>query len=176
MNRLGRYNSMSLEFNFEFVAHSNGGALYSASHFICTISRDTISDTFMELFEKMTYVLFQFGPTERHAIDLANIHPVRITVPGHKSTVCSTTVNTVLLAVGLENIENHLHRYSAENFWDRKSHSSSMIGDIAVVRGSNLTSDSRFSLSRLGQPDSTPALVPPLGGMIVKHREGATTE
>ncbi|KER25284.1 hypothetical protein T265_07225 [Opisthorchis viverrini] len=44
------------------------------------------------------------------------------------------------------------------------------------VRGSNSTSASRLPLSRLGQPDSTPAPVLPSGGMAVKHRKGATAE
>ncbi|KER21946.1 hypothetical protein T265_09846 [Opisthorchis viverrini] len=44
------------------------------------------------------------------------------------------------------------------------------------VRGSNPTSATRLPLSRLGQPDSIPALVLPSGGMAVRHRKGATAE
>ncbi|KAG5445405.1 V-type proton ATPase subunit C 1-A [Clonorchis sinensis] len=44
------------------------------------------------------------------------------------------------------------------------------------VRNSNPTSASRPPLSRLGQPDSIPALVFPSGGMAVRHRKGATAE
>ncbi|KER21750.1 hypothetical protein T265_09989 [Opisthorchis viverrini] len=44
------------------------------------------------------------------------------------------------------------------------------------VRGSNPTSVSRLPLSRLGQPGSIPALVPPSVGMVARHRKGATTE
>ncbi|KAG5448657.1 Actin- protein 2/3 complex subunit 4 [Clonorchis sinensis] len=44
------------------------------------------------------------------------------------------------------------------------------------VRGSNPTSSSRFTLSRLGQPGSIPALVLPSGGMAVRYRKGATAE
>ncbi|KAG5448124.1 hypothetical protein CSKR_106376 [Clonorchis sinensis] len=44
------------------------------------------------------------------------------------------------------------------------------------VRGSNPTSASRLPLSRLGQPGSIPALVPPLGGMAARHRKGASAE
>ncbi|KAG5442805.1 hypothetical protein CSKR_112268 [Clonorchis sinensis] len=40
--------------------------------------------------------------------------------------------------------------------------------DKTVVRGSNPTSASRLPLSRLGQPDSIPALVLPLGSMAPK--------
>ncbi|KER27589.1 hypothetical protein T265_05405 [Opisthorchis viverrini] len=43
------------------------------------------------------------------------------------------------------------------------------------VRGSNPTSASRLSLSRLGQPGSIPALVQPSGGMAVRLRKDATT-
>ncbi|KAG5452037.1 hypothetical protein CSKR_110645 [Clonorchis sinensis] len=38
-------------------------------------------------------------------------------------------------------------------------------------RGSNPTSASRLSLSRLGQPGSIPALVLPWGGMAARHRK-----
>ncbi|KER22435.1 hypothetical protein T265_09481 [Opisthorchis viverrini] len=44
------------------------------------------------------------------------------------------------------------------------------------VRGSNPTSSSRLSLSRLGQHGSIPGLVLSSGGMAVKHRKGAITE
>ncbi|KER31580.1 hypothetical protein T265_02218 [Opisthorchis viverrini] len=44
------------------------------------------------------------------------------------------------------------------------------------VRGSNPTSVSRLFLSRLGQPGSIPALVPPWGGMVARHRKDATAE
>ncbi|KER24809.1 hypothetical protein T265_14332, partial [Opisthorchis viverrini] len=44
------------------------------------------------------------------------------------------------------------------------------------VRGSNPTSATRLPLSRLGQPDSIPALVLPSGGMAARHRKGATVE
>ncbi|KAG5441054.1 hypothetical protein CSKR_101287 [Clonorchis sinensis] len=44
------------------------------------------------------------------------------------------------------------------------------------VRGSNPTSASRLPLSRLGQPDSIPALVLPSGGIALRHRKGATAE
>ncbi|KAG5440970.1 hypothetical protein CSKR_109713, partial [Clonorchis sinensis] len=44
------------------------------------------------------------------------------------------------------------------------------------VRGSNPTSASRLPLSGLGQPDSIPALVLPLGCMAVRHRKGVTAE
>ncbi|KAG5451943.1 hypothetical protein CSKR_110368 [Clonorchis sinensis] len=44
------------------------------------------------------------------------------------------------------------------------------------VRGSNPTSASRLPLSRLGQPGSIPALVPPSGCMAVRHQKGATAE
>ncbi|KAG5454335.1 hypothetical protein CSKR_109209, partial [Clonorchis sinensis] len=44
------------------------------------------------------------------------------------------------------------------------------------VRGSNPTSASRLSLSRLGQPGSIPALVLPSGGMAARHREGVKAE
>ncbi|GAA47598.1 protein kinase [Clonorchis sinensis] len=44
------------------------------------------------------------------------------------------------------------------------------------VRGSNPTTASRFPLSRLGQPGSTPALVLPSGGTAARHRKGATAE
>ncbi|KER34076.1 hypothetical protein T265_12497, partial [Opisthorchis viverrini] len=44
------------------------------------------------------------------------------------------------------------------------------------VRGSNPTSATRLPLSRLGQPDSIPALVLPSGGMAARHRKGATAE
>ncbi|KAG5445244.1 ATP synthase subunit alpha, mitochondrial [Clonorchis sinensis] len=43
-------------------------------------------------------------------------------------------------------------------------------------RGSNPTSVSRLSLSRIGQPSSIPDLVLPWGGMAVRHRKGATAE
>ncbi|KER26379.1 hypothetical protein T265_06362 [Opisthorchis viverrini] len=39
------------------------------------------------------------------------------------------------------------------------------------VRGSNPTSASRLPLSRLGQPDSTPALVPPSCSMADRHQK-----
>ncbi|KER27945.1 hypothetical protein T265_05144 [Opisthorchis viverrini] len=44
------------------------------------------------------------------------------------------------------------------------------------VRSSNPTSASRLPLSRLGQPGSIPALVQPSGGMVARHRKGATAE
>ncbi|KAG5442242.1 hypothetical protein CSKR_100174, partial [Clonorchis sinensis] len=44
------------------------------------------------------------------------------------------------------------------------------------VRGSNPTSASRLSLSRLEQPGSIPALVLPSGGMAARHRKGATAD
>ncbi|KAG5455281.1 hypothetical protein CSKR_113441 [Clonorchis sinensis] len=44
------------------------------------------------------------------------------------------------------------------------------------VRGSNPTSASRLPLSRLGQPDSIPALVLPSGGTAARHRKGVTAE
>ncbi|KAG5448904.1 hypothetical protein CSKR_103473, partial [Clonorchis sinensis] len=44
------------------------------------------------------------------------------------------------------------------------------------VRGSNPTSASRLPLSRLGQPDSIPALVPPSVDMAARHRKGVTAE
>ncbi|KER21205.1 hypothetical protein T265_10415 [Opisthorchis viverrini] len=44
------------------------------------------------------------------------------------------------------------------------------------VCGSNLTSASRFPLSRLGQPGSIPALVLPSGGMAARYRKGTTAE
>ncbi|KER29993.1 hypothetical protein T265_03475 [Opisthorchis viverrini] len=44
------------------------------------------------------------------------------------------------------------------------------------VRGSNEPSATRLPLSRLGQPDSIPALVLPSGGMAARHRKGATAE
>ncbi|KAG5453185.1 hypothetical protein CSKR_112746, partial [Clonorchis sinensis] len=55
-------------------------------------------------------------------------------------------------------------KWSEREFTDRK------------VRGSNPTSASRLPLSRLGQPDSIPALVQPSGGMAVRHRKGARAE
>ncbi|KAG5450266.1 hypothetical protein CSKR_112666 [Clonorchis sinensis] len=42
------------------------------------------------------------------------------------------------------------------------------------VRGSNPTSGSRLPLSRLGQPDSNPALVLLSDGMATRHRKGVT--
>ncbi|KER24060.1 hypothetical protein T265_08192 [Opisthorchis viverrini] len=42
------------------------------------------------------------------------------------------------------------------------------------VRGSNPTSATRLPLSRLRQPGSIPALVPPSCGMAARHRKGAT--
>ncbi|KAG5445264.1 hypothetical protein CSKR_110430 [Clonorchis sinensis] len=44
------------------------------------------------------------------------------------------------------------------------------------VRGSNPTSASRLSLSRLGQPGSIPALVFPSGCMAARHKKGVTPE
>ncbi|KAG5441912.1 hypothetical protein CSKR_200086 [Clonorchis sinensis] len=44
------------------------------------------------------------------------------------------------------------------------------------VRGSNPNSASRLSSSRPRPPGSIPALVPPSGGMEVRHRKGATRE
>ncbi|KER27320.1 hypothetical protein T265_05640 [Opisthorchis viverrini] len=44
------------------------------------------------------------------------------------------------------------------------------------VRGSNPTTASRLSLSRLGQPGSIPALVQSSGGTAVRHRKGAIAE
>ncbi|KAG5449319.1 hypothetical protein CSKR_100596 [Clonorchis sinensis] len=44
------------------------------------------------------------------------------------------------------------------------------------VCGSNPTSASRLPLSRLGRPDSIPALVVPSGCMAVRHRKGFTAE
>ncbi|KER23883.1 hypothetical protein T265_14541, partial [Opisthorchis viverrini] len=44
------------------------------------------------------------------------------------------------------------------------------------IGGSNPTSASQVSLSRLGQPGSIPALVLPWGGMAVRYRENATAE
>ncbi|KER25219.1 hypothetical protein T265_07261 [Opisthorchis viverrini] len=44
------------------------------------------------------------------------------------------------------------------------------------VRRSNPTSATRLPLSRLGQPDSIPALVKPSGGMAARHRKGVTAE
>ncbi|GAA57497.1 E3 ubiquitin-protein ligase NEDD4-like [Clonorchis sinensis] len=44
------------------------------------------------------------------------------------------------------------------------------------VRGSNPTFASRLPLSRLGQPDSIPALVLPSGGMATRHRKGVAAE
>ncbi|KAG5453581.1 hypothetical protein CSKR_109535 [Clonorchis sinensis] len=43
------------------------------------------------------------------------------------------------------------------------------------VRGSNPTSASRLTLSRLGQPGSIPALVLPSGGMAARHPKGCVT-
>ncbi|KAG5441923.1 hypothetical protein CSKR_106368 [Clonorchis sinensis] len=56
--------------------------------------------------------------------------------------------------------------------------SCSDIRDIAIhkVHGSNPTSASRLPLSRLGQPDSIPALVLPSGGMAARHRKGVTAK
>ncbi|KAG5453070.1 hypothetical protein CSKR_106236 [Clonorchis sinensis] len=48
--------------------------------------------------------------------------------------------------------------------------------DDNPVRGSNPTSASRLPLSRLGQPDSIPALVLPSGGMAGRHRKGAIAD
>ncbi|KER31964.1 hypothetical protein T265_01897 [Opisthorchis viverrini] len=44
------------------------------------------------------------------------------------------------------------------------------------IRGSNPTYATRLPLSRLTQPGSIPALVPPSCGMTAKHRKGATAE
>ncbi|KAG5454379.1 hypothetical protein CSKR_107239 [Clonorchis sinensis] len=44
------------------------------------------------------------------------------------------------------------------------------------ISGSKPTSPSRLPLSRLGQPDSIPALVLPSGGMAARHRKGVTAE
>ncbi|KAG5453155.1 hypothetical protein CSKR_106982 [Clonorchis sinensis] len=53
---------------------------------------------------------------------------------------------------------------SEREFTDRKVH------------GSNPTSASRFPLSRLGKPGSSPALVLPSGGITVRHRKDARVE
>ncbi|KER20579.1 hypothetical protein T265_10902 [Opisthorchis viverrini] len=44
------------------------------------------------------------------------------------------------------------------------------------IRGSKPTSATRLHLSRLGQPGSIPALVPPWCGMVARHRKGAIGE
>ncbi|KAG5450072.1 hypothetical protein CSKR_111215, partial [Clonorchis sinensis] len=59
---------------------------------------------------------------------------------------------------------SEMAQWSEREFTDRK------------VRGSNPTSAPRLPLSRLGQPDSIPALVLPSGGMTARHRKGATAE
>ncbi|KER24551.1 hypothetical protein T265_14400, partial [Opisthorchis viverrini] len=54
----------------------------------------------------------------------------------------------------------------------RQSHSTAITK--RKVRGSNPASASRRPLSRLGQPDSIPALALPSGGVAARHRKGVT--
>ncbi|KER33147.1 hypothetical protein T265_00850 [Opisthorchis viverrini] len=44
------------------------------------------------------------------------------------------------------------------------------------VRGSNPTAASRLLLSKLEQPGSVPAVMPPIVGVAARQRNGATTE
>ncbi|KAG5442583.1 hypothetical protein CSKR_108178 [Clonorchis sinensis] len=44
------------------------------------------------------------------------------------------------------------------------------------VRDSNPTAEPRLPLPRLGQPGNIPPLMFPSGGMVVRHRKGATAE
>ncbi|KER27613.1 hypothetical protein T265_05337 [Opisthorchis viverrini] len=55
-------------------------------------------------------------------------------------------------------------RWLEQEFTDRK------------VRGSNPTSSSRLTLSRLGQSGSIPGLVLPSGSMAARHRKGVAAE
>ncbi|KER30536.1 hypothetical protein T265_03021 [Opisthorchis viverrini] len=73
-------------------------------------------------------------------------------------------LKTIIFAIGSHPSPSHARwsQWLEREFTDRK------------VRGSNLTCASRLPLSRLGQPDSIPAVVQPSGGMAVGHRKGAT--
>ncbi|KAG5452074.1 hypothetical protein CSKR_111114 [Clonorchis sinensis] len=72
----------------------------------------------------------------------------------------SIITSKVLFLVWFVSLGARWSKWLEHEFTDRK------------VRGSNPTFASRLPLSRLGQPGNIPALVPPSGGMVVRHRKG----
>ncbi|KAG5451885.1 hypothetical protein CSKR_111260 [Clonorchis sinensis] len=140
-------------------------------------------ESFWVAFDPFDYALVSLGQTPRQPCEFSGQWSLKSTpqkpVPNRCAGVLGdagiTYQQEILEVVVGGSLLKGLYEELVLFGWTR-SNSRPREEEGEMVRGSKPTSASRHPLSKLGQPGSIPALVLPSGGMVVRHRKGATAD